>query len=417
MHKKILSLVLVFSMLVNPFASYAVNDESNIIESSTTNAVELVNEDSENIENKEETNDVKSQNSDNDENKETSNSSNQANEINETNPTNEIVSDSELNTLENDKIENTQNEEPKQNEESEIKNDQNEKIKNDNVNSDTTSDNPTSKENLDVENKVNETDATNSEEEIEYPTSLNFTDEENGISINVKSDSVENLNHAVKVVAVRVEKERENQYKDVLSNENTVSEDSQDEEVVIPTVEKVYVYNISLFDQNNQEVEPTGEISVSFTIDELKDTLTDEKTLTVYHNTDTTLDVDNEENSNVEKTESEESVQIDDKSIDNANSNETKTETETTETTKTPELTTYTTEIKMDSLKEIKSDISDEGTVTISTDSFSEYALVLSGNSSQKEVKLWKNAYMELDKYTQKKDRVHLVPLRFQDCF
>ena len=405
MHKKILSLVLVFSMLVNPFASYAVNDESNIIESSTTNAVELVNEDSENIENKEETNDVKSQNSDNDENKETSNSSNQANEINETNPTNEIVSDSELNTLENDKIENTQNEEPKQNEESEIKNDQNEKIKNDNVNSDTTSDNPTSKENLDVENKVNETDATNSEEEIEYPTSLNFTDEENGISINVKSDSVENLNHAVKVVAVRVEKERENQYKDVLSNENTVSEDSQDEEVVIPTVEKVYVYNISLFDQNNQEVEPTGEISVSFTIDELKDTLTDEKTLTVYHNTDTTLDVDNEENSNVEKTESEESVQIDDKSIDNANSNETKTETETTETTKTPELTTYTTEIKMDSLKEIKSDISDEGTVTISTDSFSEYALVLSGNSSQKEVKLWKNAYMELDKYTQKKDR------------
>ena len=53
MHKKILSLVLVFSMLVNPFASYAVNDESNIIESSTTNAVELVNEDSENIENKE----------------------------------------------------------------------------------------------------------------------------------------------------------------------------------------------------------------------------------------------------------------------------------------------------------------------------------------------------------------------------
>ena len=396
MHKKILSLVLVFSMLVNPFASYAVNDESNIIESSATNAVELVNEDSENIENKEEINDVKSQNSDNDENKETPNSSSQANEINETNPTNEIVSDSELNTLENDKIENTQNEDPKQNEESEMKNDQNKEIKIDNVNSDAVSDNPTVQENLDVENKVNETDETNSEEEIEYPTSLNFTDEENGISINVKSDSVENLNHAVKVVAVRVEEERENQYKDILSNENKVSEDSQDEEVVIPTVEKVYVYNISLFDQNNQEVEPTGEISVSFTIDELKDTLTDEKTLTVYHNTDTTLDVDNEENSNVEKTESEESVQIDDKSIDNANSNETKNETETTET---PELTTYTTEIKMDSLKEIKSDISDEGTVTISTDSFSEYALVLSGNSSQKEVKLWKNAYVELDKY------------------
>ena len=232
MYKKILSLILVFSMLLNPLISYAepvVDDSKEELvitngEDNTANETETKTDSEENIETNTET--------------ETSDDSNNLNNDSETD-----LSKSEVNELEskNNESETVINEVSKNNE---------------------------------SETVINEID----NEEI-Y-SELTYTDEENGIRITVKAENAEDLNHAVSVVATRVDETREKQYENIISNE--INEN--DSEVVIPTVEKVYVYNISLFDKDNQEVEPNGIISVLFSIDELKENLTEDTTLTVYHN-------------------------------------------------------------------------------------------------------------------------------------
>ena len=226
----------------------------------------------------------------------------------------------------------------------------------------------------DIENEENEentdTETTStSEEKIVYPTELTTNIDNTSITVKPVSGNTEDLNGAVSFIATRLSEERENEYKDIIDK----------------TIDEIYVYDLALFNDKQEQIEPTGELEVTFSLNDLS--ISEAQVLEVYHNVDTTLenvipDDENKENS--------EDVKVSD--IEN----ETETELVPVNTVDIP--------IKAESLNVVESEIQEDGSITITADSFSEYVLVLSGNNSQKEIKLWKNAYMELDKYAQKKD-------------
>ena len=120
--------------------------------------------------------------------------------------------------------------------------------------------------------------------------------------------------------------------------------DAQGSEVVYKVVS---VYDIMLVDWDGNETEPGGEVNVSLSGDDVTNAILDDRELAVYH-APAEMAVD-------------ESVQ--------------------------------------DAVTEVYAQTSGYSSVDFTTDSFSEYALVLTGNDTQKQVAFGNNEYIELDKY------------------
>ena len=120
--------------------------------------------------------------------------------------------------------------------------------------------------------------------------------------------------------------------------------DAQDSETVYKVVS---VYDIMLVDWDGNETEPGGEVSVSLSGDDVTNAILDDRELGIYHAPDAMA----------------------------------------------------VGEGMGDAVTEVYAQTSGYSSVDFTTDSFSEYALVLTGNDTQKQVAFGDNEYIELDKY------------------
>ena len=139
----------------------------------------------------------------------------------------------------------------------------------------------------DIENEENtDTETTStSEEKIVYPTELTTNIDNTSITVKPVSGNTEDLNGAVSFIATRLSEERENEYKDIIDK----------------TIDEIYVYDLALFNDKKEQIEPTGELEVTFSLNDLS--ISEEQVLEVYHNVDTTLEnviPDNENKDNGE---------------------------------------------------------------------------------------------------------------------
>ena len=120
----------------------------------------------------------------------------------------------------------------------------------------------------------------NAELETDEEITLLYTDEEKGYTITITG--TENiLNGAVSVIATPGENERLNEYNEAFSNSESQSD-----------YQAVAVYDISLFDENDNIVEPNGEVNVLFKSNEVQSFIetsneNEETELLVLHNLDT----------------------------------------------------------------------------------------------------------------------------------
>lgn len=276
-------------------------------------------------------------------------------------------------------------------------------------------------------------------EESEYPTLLtcDTTDE---VTVCVEG-SAEALNGAVLLSATRLPQERADEYRAVLKNAEKLDgqvqpPDTTDVESELQSgltyekeaIETVYVYDIALFNRDGEQIEPTGPVTVTFALKDLAARLAgeEEKMLKVYHNLDTTLteeitceetmkDGEDGPEGGTPEADLQEEEAIDgsgtEEPLDTNAAEASGKDAEDTAVSEKELLTladvavadTLHIPVSMDGLEELPVSIEEDGLVTVTTDSFSEYALVLSGNESQKERRLWNDYYLEIDKYLKKK--------------
>ena len=114
-------------------------------------------------------------------------------------------------------------------------------------------------------------------EEEDLPDSLLWEDEENGVRITV-SGELDALNGATDLSVKKLPVERAEEYKAV------ISADAEDDGNV-KVEQSVYVYDITLLNSDGKEIEPADDVSVAFSVDEIKTALSDrpETEIEVYH--------------------------------------------------------------------------------------------------------------------------------------
>ena len=235
-------------------------------------------------------------------------------------------------------------------------------------------------EELPEENPVDETapDEDAVEDQTELPSELTYTVEDDGIRVTV-SGEVDALNGAVALRVERLPEEREAEYKAVIAESLAeMDETAEDADGSVERIleESVYVYDIALFNQRGEQIEPSGAVSVEFSSEKIKNLLADEPDaeLHVYHNLDTMV----AESEAPEEYPDDESDAIEEELV-------------LADTSDIP--------VVYESLQGLTPEIAEDGTVTITTDGFSEYALVLTGTITQKETSFGDGEYLELDKY------------------
>ena len=271
-------------------------------------------------------------------------------------------------------------------------------------------------------------------EEPEEEITLSYEDTENQMLISV-SGKKSDFGNAVSVVAVAATESRVEAYNQAFSE----SEDTDNYQAVA-------VYDIRLLDASGHSVEPNGTVSVTFQSTEVKDVLdasVEDETveMVILHNLDTVAEVvDSEsvETEDIEETvsevsestekeaqseqtqtiESEDTEEISSEQTDNSETKDQDADTsvaeEGTDTDTAAEETVIPNEVLKEmvepdafsdvpvniaSLETIETVSAEGDTVVFETNAFSEYALVLTGNDSQKEVDFQDGGYLELDKY------------------
>ncbi len=179
---------------------------------------------------------------------------------------------------------------------------------------------------------------------------VSFTAEAGEITVTV-SGSVEALADVSGISVTDLGEDRTSEYKDALSESDAYT-----------GAEVVSVYDITLLNVEGAAVEPTGEVTVIFTAASLIEGLRENEVLSILHNVDTVLQ-------------------------------EVSAEAVSDEIDTLPE-------VKAESLEAMEVELAEEdGTLRFTSDMFSEYALVLTGNDSQIESEVTEDAYMEFDKY------------------
>ena len=241
-----------------------------------------------------------------------------------------------------------------------------------------------------VENTAEEPEAEN--EDADLPDTLVWEDEENGIQITV-SGELHALNGAADLSVKKLPVERAEEYKAVISADAEADAEESEDDGNVKVEQSVYVYDITLLNSDGKEIEPAEDVSVEFSVDEIKAALTDrsETEIEVYHNLDTIAELVEDETETDEK-ETLEGLN-EEKSPEESDE---KTEVTVEQTAPDEELDIP---VVAESLQKLESEVSEEGVITITTDSFSEYALVLTGKTSQKETSFGDGEYLELDKY------------------
>lgn len=264
-------------------------------------------------------------------------------------------------------------------------------------------------------------------EEEDLPDTLTWKDEENGVQVTVSGD-LDSLNGAADISVKKLPAERVEEYKTVISAENETADDteSSEEDDNFRIKQDVYVYDITLLNSDGKEIEPAGDVSVEFSVEEIKAALTDkpETEIAVYHNLDTVSEIVEEE------TENDEKETLEDSKSEATSENEKEDSVEQDEETQSEETAEEAaSEEEADipvvaaSLQKLDSEVSEDGVITIVTDSFSEYALVLTGKTSQKQTSFGDGEYLELDKYieetgkknNQKKYDIYLENAYYKD--
>lgn len=158
-----------------------------------------------------------------------------------------------------------------------------------------------------------------------------------GVTVTVEGTE-DIMNGAVDLSVSKVSQAKANNYEKALNEGN---EDGEKTEVIT-------VLDITLLDEEGEEVEPSDSVSVTFSGEKILQNSADNRTLTAVH-------------------------VVEDTGILGRNASE-------------------------NSFEALDTQVNSE-TLTFETEAFSEYALVLTGNESQKEIDFMGDQYFELDKY------------------
>ena len=168
-----------------------------------------------------------------------------------------------------------------------------------------------------------------------------LTSEDNDASVQVKADG-ETLADATDVKIMEMPEE-------IVSEWQEMFDGLEDEN----SYEVIGVYDVALVDEDGADTEPDGLVEVTITGQTVAEAIMDDRELRIYHMPDSTMFYSMDGESSGDGTGFEELASITDGAM----------------------------------------------SVTFNTDGFSQFAMVLTGNASQKEVDLGGNTYMELDKY------------------
>ena len=241
------------------------------------------------------------------------------------------------------------------------------------------------------------------EEEMELPSELTYAVEDDGIQVKV-SGEIDALNGAVALKVERLPEEREAEYREVITDSlpemDKGAVEGADSSIERILKDSVYAYDIALFNRNGEQIEPSGAVSVEFSSEKIKSSLSDEPDaeLYVFHNIDTMVD---ESDASAELT-SEESAPAE----ETGDIPEEEEEPAPTEKELVP-ADTSDIPVVYESLQGLTPEIAEDGTVTVTTDGFSEYVLVLTGKTSQKETSFGDGEYLELDKYLEQTGEIN----------